>query len=51
MDKKIEGKSILKKLRKIRDKISLEIMDLSKEEIKEYFANKRTLHPKMYKTE
>ena len=40
---------MVKILREIRDNINLEIQDLTSEEIKEYFKNKLTLHPKKYK--
>lgn len=42
-------KSMVKILREIRDNINIEIQDLTSEELKEYFRNKITLHPKMYK--
>jgi len=51
MNNKIEKKeqnSMIKELRKIRDKMSLEIIEMTKKEIKEYFAKKRTLHPTRY---
>ena len=38
--------SLIKKLRAIRDKISLEIKDMNKEEIKNYFKRKKTFFPK-----
>lgn len=41
-------KSTVKILREIRDKINLEIRDLTTEELKEYFRRKLTLHPTMY---
>ena len=51
MSKTTKNKSVIKELREIRNKISLEIMNMTKDEIKAYFENKRTLHPTMYKTE
>ena len=35
-------------LRDIRDKISFELKDLTLEQKKEYFKNKKTLHPTWY---
>ncbi len=46
--KEKKEKSIMKQLREIRDKISLEIMDMNAKEIKDYFKKRRTLHPTMY---
>jgi len=48
MKSKENKKSMVKTLREIRDRINLEIQDLSTEELKEYFKKKLTLHPKMY---
>ncbi len=42
---------MVKILREIRDNINLEIQDLTPEELKEYFRNKLTLHPKKYMAE
>ena len=44
--KKEKGKSEIELLREIRDKISLEIQDMSFEELKKYFDEKPTLYPK-----
>jgi hypothetical protein len=38
--------SLIKKLRAIRNKISLEIKDMNKEEIKNYFKRKNSFFPK-----
>lgn len=48
-NKEENKKSMVKILREIRDNINLEIQDLTSEELKEYFRNKLTLHPTMYK--
>ena len=37
--------SLMSQLRVIRDKISLEIKDMNKEEIKNYFKRKKSLFP------
>ena len=37
--------SLMSQLRAIRDKISLEIKDMNKEEIKNYFKRKKSLFP------
>lgn len=47
--KEKKEKSIMVQLREIRDKISLEIQNMSTEEIREYFKKRRALHPTMYK--
>jgi hypothetical protein len=38
-------KSLVKQLRIIRDKISLEIKDMNKNEMKNYFKRKKSLFP------
>lgn len=38
-------KTFIEQLREIRDKISLDIKDLTKEQMKEYFDRQKTLHP------
>lgn len=47
--KNTEQKSVIELLRKIRDEMSLEIMDMDKRELKEYFAKKRLFYSKKYK--
>jgi len=47
--KEKKEKSIMLQLREIRDRISLEIKNMSAEEIMEYFKKRRLLHPTMYK--
>ena len=42
---KNKQQSLITKLRAIRDKISLEIKDMNKEEIKNYFKRKKSLFP------
>jgi hypothetical protein len=37
--------SLIKQLRAIRDKISLEIKDMNKNEMKNYFKRKKSLFP------
>jgi hypothetical protein len=44
-----ENKSMIAQLRAIRDKISLEIMDLNKDQIKAYFKRKKSLFSKRVK--
>lgn len=44
--KEIKEKSLIDEMRQIRDKINLEIKDLSVEQLKEYWKKKETLHPK-----
>jgi hypothetical protein len=39
-------KSVLQQLRDIRDKLSLEIQDMSYEQLKEYLDKQKSLHPK-----
>ncbi len=46
--KEEKGQSIMKKLREIRDKISLEIQGMTTEQINKYLNKKEPLHPKMY---
>lgn len=41
-------KSTLKKLRNIRDKVNLEIKDMTSEELKAYFRKKGKIHPDKY---
>ena len=38
-------KTVIEKLREIRDKVSLDIKDLSLKELKEYMNKQKTLHP------
>ena len=40
-----EGKTVTEQLREIRDKINLDIKDMTPEQMKEYFNNQKTLHP------
>ncbi len=40
------GKSEIEQLREIRDKISLEIQDMTFQELQKYIKDKLTLHPK-----
>jgi len=42
---KTEEKTLIEQLREIRDKISLDIKDLTAEQMKEYFSKQKTLHP------
>ncbi len=42
------NKSMVKILREIRDKINLEIQDMTPEELRKYFRKKLTLHPEKY---
>lgn len=42
--KKID-KTLIEQLREIRDKVSLDIKDLTAEQMKEYFSKQKTLHP------
>ena len=44
IDKK-EEKTLVEELREIRDKISLDIQDLTAEQMKEYFSKQKTLRP------
>ena len=43
-----EQKSLVKVLREIRDKINLEIKDMSTDEVKNYYRKKRKIHPDKY---
>ena len=38
-------KNLIDQLREIRDKVSLEIKDMTLEQIKDYLKKKKTLHP------
>ncbi len=40
---------MVKILREIRDQINIEIQNMSKEELKEYFRARLSLHPSKYK--
>jgi hypothetical protein len=40
-----KDKTLLEQLRGIRDKMSLEMKNMTVEQIKEYLSNKETLHP------
>jgi hypothetical protein len=42
---KKEKKSVIQELREIRDKISLEIKDLSFEDLVKYFNRQKSLYP------
>lgn len=42
--KKTEEKTLVEKLREIRDNISFDIKDLTKEQMKVYFSKQKTLH-------
>jgi len=44
--KKTEEITLIEQLREIRDKISLDIKDLSIEQLIEYLGKQKTLHPK-----
>ncbi len=46
--KEKKEKSIMKQLREIRDKISLEIQGMTTEQINKYLDKKEPLHPMMY---
>jgi hypothetical protein len=45
-EKEKKEKSTIEELREIRDKISIEIQDMSFEELQKYIEKKLTLHPK-----
>jgi len=45
-EKKKTEKTLLEQLREIRDDLSLEMKDMTLEQIKEYLKNKETMHPK-----
>jgi hypothetical protein len=38
-------KTLIEQLREIRDKINLEIKDMTFDELKDYLKKKKTLHP------
>ncbi len=38
-------KTVIDQLREIRDTVSLEIQDMTMEQLKEYLDDKKTLHP------
>jgi hypothetical protein len=38
-------KTLIEELREIRDKLSLEMQDMTVDQIKEYLKKKKTLHP------
>jgi len=44
-DKIKSEKSLIDQLREIRDKVSLDIKDMTSEELKDYLNKKETLHP------
>ena len=44
-EKKID-KTLVQQMRDIRDKVNLDIKDLTVEQLKEYFRKQKTLHPK-----
>ena len=44
-DKDKTDKTLIDELREIRDKMSLEMKDMTLEQIKEYLDKKETLHP------
>lgn len=39
-------KSLVQQMRDIRDKVNLDIRDLTPEELKEYIRKQKTMHPK-----
>ena len=45
---KTEEKTLIIQLREIRDSISLDIKDLTTEQMKEYFSRQNTLHPTVW---
>ena len=47
----MEEKTLIEQLREIRDKISLDIKDLTTEQMKEYFSKQKTLHPTVWQKE
>jgi len=47
--KEKKGKSVIQQLRDIRDNISLEIQNMTFEQLTEYLKNKKSLHPTMAK--
>jgi len=44
-DKIKSEKSLIDQMREIRDKVSLDIKDMTLEELKDYLNKKETLHP------
>jgi len=44
-DKIKSEKSLIDQLREIRDKVSLDIKDMTSEQLKDYLNKKETLHP------
>ena len=42
---KTEEKTLIEQLREIRDRISLDIKDLTTEQMKEYFSKQKIMHP------
>lgn len=38
-------KTLIEQLREIRDKVSLEIKDMTSDQLKDYLKKKETLHP------
>ena len=47
----LKEKTLIEQLREIRDKISLDIKDLTTEQMKEYFSKQKTLHPTVWQKE
>ena len=47
----MEEKTLIEQLREIRVKISLDIKDLTTEQMKEYFSKQKTLHPTVWQKE
>lgn len=47
--KEKKSDATVRKIRDIRDKISLEIQDMNEEEIRKYFKQQSPLHPKLRK--
>ena len=43
-----QSKSIINMLRAIRDDVSMEVKDMTKDELKAYFKKKSNLHPGRY---
>jgi len=48
---KTEEKTLIEQLREIRDKICLDIKDLTTEQMKKYFSKQKTLHPTVLQKE
>jgi|WetSurMetagenome_2_1015567.scaffolds.fasta_scaffold649218_2 hypothetical protein len=48
-DEVITEQTILEQLREIRDKLSLEMKDMTLEQIKEFLKKKETLHPLVWR--